>query len=169
MQVTIHKGKHRAWPIPIGIYWDRKFMARKVILGFDAIYKLADPSDQEDVNKLFGLGYVDGGHIVDSVRWGYRYNLNTKLYEYCSYFHVNREVIFQTVCSLNAVNSPVLRIIIEPKKYILSAFDGYQVNKMIGEVQQPYDHNKKLQYKLGPYFGGNNVSPKDIKIELKKV
>jgi hypothetical protein len=144
-------------------------MSRKVILGYDAIYKLPDPADQEDVNKLFGLGYVNGGHMVDSVRWGYRYNLTNRLYEYCSYCHVNREVIFQTVCSLGPVNYPSLRIIIEPKKYIFNAFDGYQVNKLIGELHQPFDHNKKLQYLLGPYFGGDNTAPNDIKMELRKV
>ena len=32
----------------------------------------------------------------------------------------------------------------------------------------PKTHNKKFSFLLGPYFGGNEVSPKEMKINIQK-
>jgi hypothetical protein len=45
--------------------------------------------------------------------------------------------------------------------------DGWYY-KNIGTAEVQYGHKKKLGYRLGVYFGGNQVAPHMVNIEFKK-
>jgi hypothetical protein len=142
-------------------------MCRAVFLGLKSWYHLP-LDDQADVNKLFGFGYINGGHHKDSARWGWNYDEATNKYAYYAYCHVNGEMIFKQVFISNKVGMYSLQILVENKQYRFVASDKFHPFKIIAEAVIPFTHDKKWAYKLGCYFGGNNAAPKDFTIQMRK-
>jgi len=169
MKLTIHKGKHRAWPPCFGIFLQKRWMERDIVFDNSCRYELPDPLDKEDVNKLFGFGYFPGLHHVDSARFGWNYNADTgkiRLYAYC-YVDGNRS--FQFICEVPLNVKVRLRIAVYiNKRYVFSVHDGHNDWYEMGVQHVPYNHNKNWSYRLGCFFGGNNPAPHDITIKMSK-
>src|SRR3954462_10892015 len=98
MTFRIPSGKHYARPFHLGIWWNRKSFAWKVIFTNSCRYDLRS-DDQLDTNKLCGIGYLFGGHHVDSARFGWRYNKETDLVELIAYCYVNKERIIKPIAA----------------------------------------------------------------------
>lgn len=161
----IHEKHHRAWPPSFGLYYNSHGIERDVVFDESAFYDLGE--DNEDVNKLFGLGYFFNHH-TDSARFGWNFNLQTnriRLYAYC---YVNGERIIEKICEVLPHNKVRCIIYVYEGKYIFAVHDGYNEWYQLGEKEIPFTHNKKWSYRLGCFFGGNNTAPHDIKIKITK-
>lgn len=161
MTYTIKKGKHRS-SFKIGLYWNRFRFAYKVMFDNSCKYHI-DGEDQQDINKLFGVGYLPTHH-KDSARFGWRYNENTNLIEILSYCYVDGKRISEYITSIHFNRWITLSIIIEKGRYVF----GAKKDELETSFQTNHYHNKKISYRLNPYFGGNQTAVHDTKIEMKK-
>lgn len=171
MIIRIHKGDH--WPGLItrirqaGILL-QPWMERDVVFGETAAYDLGG-TDDDDVNKLFGFGYINGAHHKDSARFGWNYNDSNGRIRLFAYCYVNGMRIIQELCEILSHNKVRLMInLYKGNKYIFTVHDGYENWKVIGVAEVGFTHNKKWKYKLGCFFGGNNPAPHDITIKISK-
>lgn len=168
MMRRIPEGQHHAWP-PIWGLHTKKWMERDVVFDETAAYNLPGTQDDNDVNKLFGFGYVNGGHHEDSARFGWNYSEEINRIILFAYCYVNGQRIIQSICSVSPHKKVRLLISISnDHKYFFSVHDGYENFRAIGILQVPFTHNKEWKYKLGCYFGGNNPAPHDITIKISK-
>jgi hypothetical protein len=168
MIYTIHKGKHRSWPFIFGLHV-KPWMERDVVFDDTAAYDLPGNEDDSDVNKLFGFGYLNGGHHKDSARFGWNYNNESGRINLFVYCYVNGNRIIQHICSVLPYHKVRLRIAETLSgEYWFAVHDGVENWNEMGFVRIPYTHNKKIRYKLGCFFGGNNPAPQDIKIKISK-
>lgn len=163
---TIHKGKHRAFPPIIGLHL-KPWMERDVVFDNTAAYDLPGSTDDDDVNKLFGFGYINGGHHKDSARFGWNYNNKNGRIRLFAYCYVNGMRIIQELCEV--LPHKKVRLIISESlggRYVFSAHDGYNNWWQMGVANIGFTHKKKWKYKLGCYFGGNNPAPQTITIKI---
>lgn len=158
---TIKKGRHRARPLRLGIYFNKKRIAFKVM--FDSSCKYDIGEDQEDCNKLFGIGYFPNHH-KESARFGWRYNENTNLIELLSYCYVDGKRVIEYITSIQFNRWVLLSLSIEKGRYIF----GAKKDEFETSFQTNHYHNKKIGYRLNPFFGGNQTAVHDTKIEMKK-
>lgn len=134
-----------------------KFMAK-----FDesAIYTTLDPSNQADINKLYGFSDCSTDHQSNSARFGWRwYNNQLEILAY-TYKDQKRFESSITTVELN-----------KTYEYELEALENKYVFKLDGkiiEMERGCAGNSD-KYKLFPYFGGDETAPHDIKIEIKEV
>lgn len=141
-----------------------------MVIEFDvsAKYDLPGTEDDDDVNKLFGWGYVNGGHHKDSVRFGWSWNNTENKVHLWAYCYRNSERVIMSICQIPR-HKKVLCIIEKVSgMYHFQVRDPIETYFLLGEAAVTYSHNKKLSYRLGCYFGGNNPSPHDITIQIKR-
>lgn len=179
MTYTIKKGRHYARPLRFGLWWNRKTFARKVIFANNCRYELPG-DDQEDTNKLVGVGYLRGWfrpsgvkwwqlwkyHHKDSARFGWRYLPGSGKMEIMAYCYDNGKRIKESValCSVGQLYRLNLRI--TANEYIFTVIDS--PGKIVGQTIVARRHNKKFQYRLGIYFGGNRSAPNHMTILIEK-
>lgn len=166
MKFTIRKGKHRAWPPVFGLFWNKKKMERIVSFDITAKYELS-ATDQDDVNKLFGFGFLPGHH-TDSVRFGWNYNNGTSKVIIFAYCYVNGARVIEYIGEVLTHRAILLSISKIGNLYSFNATDVINSWHSYGSCDISFTHKKRLSYKLGCYFGGNNPSPHKINIEIKK-
>jgi hypothetical protein len=165
MKYRVKKGAHYFWPRMIGILIGNT-IERLVEFNRTNSYQFAS-EDQLDVNKLFGIGYP-WSHHKNSARWGWNYNPENnriRLYAYC-YNRGIRSIDY--VCDVPKNVFIALKIDVFENKYVFTAMDGTNRWRVLGEASVLHSHEKKIKYILGCYFGGNNPSPHDMNIIIKK-
>lgn len=168
MNFHIPKGQHHSWPFIFGLHVNL-WMERDVVFDESAAYDLEGSEDDDDVNKLFGVGYFNGGHHQDSARFGWNYNNNTGRVRLFAYCYVNGMRIIQEICEIPKHNKFRLLIsIYQSNRYMFTVHDGYNNWHQVGVAEVGFTHNKKWKYKLGCFFGGNNPAPHDIKIKISR-
>ena len=164
MKYIIKKGKHRARPLSLGIFYNKKVMERDVVFDLSCKYELHG-KDNEDVNKLFGIGYFPGHHI-DSARFGWNYHSGKiRIYAY-AYVNGERVITYLADVILHRRIRLILNVIGDV--YSFTVRDAANSWHEYGGADIKFTHNKKLSYKLGCYFGGNNTAPHKIKIQMLK-
>lgn len=162
MVYTIKKGKHRACPPMIGLFYDKKVMSRRVTFDRSCAYTLPG-EDQEDINKLFGIGYFPSHH-TDSARFGWRYNPSTDKIEILAYCYVNSERLIYPLASFDFNKEYTLELQINDDTYSFYV----QTNFAKFGFAIPKTHKKVFGFPLGLYFGGNNPAPHKMKIKIIK-
>lgn len=167
MTCTIHKGKHRAWPPSFGLFYDKQRMEKVVEFDSTAKYDLSS-IDNNDINKLFGWGYLKGLHHTDSVRFGWNWNQEIGKVNLFAYCYVNRLRLMIPICTVNINYKYLLQIDKIGKKYTLSVLDAGMMYRNYGSMDIMFTHKKKFSYRLGCFFGGNNPAPHDITIKILK-
>ncbi len=165
MTFRIPAGKHYARPRCFALWWNKKQLVYKVRFTQSCRYDLVN-DDQLDTNKLFGVGYLPHHH-TDSARYGWRYNKDSGQIELLLYCYVNkiRSIILLASCKIG--KEYILFLNVNKDNYNFKVID--ESGQRIGGYALAFYHHKKLQYRLGPYFGGNQVAPHEIKIELKRL
>lgn len=165
MIFRIPRGRHRARPFRFGFWWRRNSFAWVVKFDDSCWYELQGP-DQLDTNKLIGIGYLPGHHI-DSARFGWRYDIAKGQVEILAYCYVKGQRIIQSVCFCEVGKEYVLQLKILSNSYYLAAHQRGRASS-IGSTFVNHYHHKRFKYRLGVFFGGNQVAPHDISIELKR-
>ena len=166
MKRTIKKNKHHASPFTVGIWFGKKEIRRDITFFPSCKYNIND-EDQEDTNKLFGIGYLPHHHI-DSARFGWRYDVLQNKFIISAYCYVDEQRIIKELCTVDVMQTCTFII----KKEV----DGYtfkvQPKHLLYQVKSvfiPLYHTKYISYPLGFYFGGDKTAPHDMMIEIKKV
>lgn len=165
MIFRIPAGKHRARPFRFGLWWRRTSLSWVVKFDESCRYNLGN-EDQMDVNKLVGIGYL-WHHHNDSARFGWRYDVDTGRIILSAYCYVSGRRVIQHICFCEIGKEYQIEIKALSYAYYLAAYDN--TGKTIGWASVDHYHNKRLQYRLGPYFGGQSVAPHDIKIQIERV
>tara|TARA_R110000782_G_scaffold232528_2_gene318738 strand:+ start:88 stop:636 length:549 start_codon:yes stop_codon:yes gene_type:complete len=131
---------------------------------FDAIfdesaqYTSTNPTNQYDVNKLYGLSDCGTSHTKNSIRFGWRW-LNDSL-EILWYKRENDDFSFKNITTIDLNTSHHYTITFTEDSYILSVDDIHVV------VDRKCSETYKRYY-LYPYFGGDEEAPHNITIRIK--
>lgn len=165
MTFLISAGLHRALPLCFGFWWRRNSFTWVVKFTDSCRYDLGS-DDQFDINKLVGIGYLPGHH-KDSARFGWRYDTAKGQIEILTYCYVKGTRKIQPLCFCEIGKGYVLRLKILMNSYYLEVLERGEM-PVIGYAWIDHNHNKQFKYRLGTYFGGNQVAPHKMTIELKR-
>ena len=156
---TIKKGQQYA---DLNSYTPVNYAEQKFIVKFDssAIYSSILPSNQSDINKLYGFSDNDSMHHSFSARFGWNW-INNALWLY-AYVYNNGVLNYQQLKSVPIGSEINCSIKVDGNKYIFS-INGTHVN-----ITRASTTTKGKGYKLYPYFGGDEVAPHDVAIKIKE-
>lgn len=158
MIVTIKKGTHSPVRVPI-LAFNVKELCYDVTFTNSCAYNIG--KEQEDINKLFGIGYLPHHHC-NSVRFGWRYHINSNKIELFAYSYINSSRSWDFLTFVNLNDKIRCRMQINRSGHALS-IDEYSLPHIVN--LKP----KKMGYILSPYFGGNTTAPHDIEILISKI
>jgi hypothetical protein len=161
---VIYKNNH--YCTPRFTQTDRDIVAMRFYVQFDSsvVYKIND-ADSNDINKVYGYSY--GLHHDKSIRLGFNWKSNQlMLHNYC-YF--NGKSYGKRVKGVFKLNVPIfcalyftgekestVSLVQEGRAYALTIVDPINAGFVATD----------LNYYLYPYFGGQKVAPRDIKIKI---
>lgn len=134
-----------------------KFKAR-----FDssAVYQTMESHNQGDINKLYGMSDCGGNHQLNSARFGWRwYNGELQIWAY-AYVDGVRNAVFIKPVALKGSHT-----------YQVSFTDStyaFKVDETAVSISR-HCSNKASGYRLYPYFGGDEVAPHRITIEIEEI
>jgi hypothetical protein len=156
----ITKGQQSASPAQYKYYpslTELKFTAH-----FDssAIYATVNPTNQLDINKLYGFADDDKQHHVSSARIGWRWYSN-KL-ELFGYVYNDSVRTTQLITQVPLKTDIPCSIKVDGTRYVFTA-NGTQMT-MPRTAKTPTGKG----YRLYPYFGGDEMAPKDITIRIRE-
>jgi hypothetical protein len=166
MTFRIPRGRHRARPLRFDCWWRKTSFAWNVKFTDSCRYDLGN-TDQYDINKLCGIGYLPGHH-KDSARFGWRYWADRKAIELWAYCYVNGRREIKQICFCEIGKVYRIRLQVLAQSYYFDVYEPDLITSS-GIVTVEHYHSKKFKYRLGTFFGGNQVAPHDIKIELEKL
>lgn len=164
MIFRIPKHWHYALPIRPWLWWRRRVFTWQVTFTDSCRYDLQGP-DQLDTNKLVGVGYLPHHH-VDSARFGWAYNLDSGKIDLSAYCYHRGTRLIKPICSCEIGRPYKLTLYCMLGVYTFDCADMTMLS-ITESVDIHHGHDKALQYRLGPYFGGNQKAPHDIRIEIK--
>jgi hypothetical protein len=156
MVYTINKGEHRS-------AWFPQFTTKtKLQIGFqfisDPSYILDNKTDQNDTNKIFGIS-DSWHHQRHSIRLGWRYDTKLEKSICCVYFYRNGKHFIEDLGEIEQGIPYFFDISILRDEYTVVALDK--------KLTIPRTSNwRGLRYLLFPYFGGQQVAPKQFQIRL---
>lgn len=139
------------WFLPVlpRFYWNKKQFNWTVNFDSSCAYNLGD-DDQYDWNKLVGVSQHFNPR-VNSIRFGWRYNINNGLIEIASYKETNYKFEFNTLASVKLGKDVKLSIQLYSDLVALSVDENIYITQL--------SLNTKLLMRANPYFGGNNAAP----------
>lgn len=167
MTFIFKKGKHRARPLYWLRWWPLLVNPRKISFRVTFTYasKYELPGiDQQDHNKLFGLGYINPRR--NSARFGWRYNSANQKFILSAFMHINGEMHFEDLCECVANHYYDCSLLVSDDEYFFIVIK--ESGEVIARMAYSKGHRRKLALLLGPYFGGNNAAPDNLIIQLKK-
>jgi hypothetical protein len=161
-EFKIPQGSHRSYPIVTKAFVGTK-MGITAIFDESAKYEFSkdSSSDQGDINKLYGFSDCNGPHLQNSARFGWNWYQN-KLSIY-AFTHVSGQMNFRYLSDVefNKPYSGTIQIHPDKRSYIFN-FNGISV-----QMDRGCQDQKAWGYELLPYFGGQQVAPHDITINVK--
>jgi len=157
MDYTIKKGKHYSNWFKFPFFTFRRSIKFQFMIESSAHYTLNN-EDDFDWNKLFGLSNGLNPH-ESSARIAWR-RLNEEEYQICLYTYDNGVRIVSKEINLFYDTFYGARIIISRNNFYLLFKDTSIIMPRKSEKLFP------IKLILKPYFGGNTVAPKDIKIQI---
>lgn len=162
MNYIICKGKHYAFPPRLGLYFRPVSEVKKIIFDDSCAYTLPG-EDQDDINKLFGVGFFPHHH-KNSARFGWNYSPKTGDILITAYYYLDGTRWIHELCHVPLNTEIELGLLAGPDMY---AFGVFKDEELLAEYSVTFETKKSnIGFKLGPYFGGTYPAPQDIKIKL---
>lgn len=133
------------------------------IVKFDssAIYHTISPSNQTDINKLFGFSDNNAQHHQYSARFGWRWSNNAlRLF---GYIYNNSVMSFKELgtVSIGAENACTIKV--NKDTYV------FTLNGTETTMPRASTTTTAEGYKLFPYFGGDELAPHTISVWIKEL
>ncbi len=156
----ISKGQQSASPALYKYYsnlTELKFTAK-----FDssAVYATVNPTNQLDINKLYGFADDDKQHHISSARIGWRWYTNRL--ELFGYVYNDSIRTTQIITQVPLKTDIPCSIKVDGTRYVFTA-NGTQIT-MARTAKTPAGKG----YRLYPYFGGDEMAPQDITIQIRE-
>ena len=156
---TIRKGQHYA---DQSSYRTIETSELRFTAVFDssAIYRTADPANQDDINKLYGFSDNGTDHHSYSARFGWRWsNGALRLFGYV----YNAGKVTSEELAAVAIGSEI--------RCSIRVTDGsylFTVNGNTRSLPRQSTTPSAKGYRLYPYFGGDETAPHDMKIIVRE-
>jgi hypothetical protein len=156
----ITKGQQSASPAQYKYYSSLTELKFTVHFDSSAIYSTVNPSNQLDINKLYGFADDDKQHHVSSARIGWRWYSNRL--ELFGYVYNDSIRTTQLIAQVPLKTDIPCSIKVDGTRYIFTA-NGTQ-SIMPRTAKTPTGKG----YRLYPYFGGDEMAPQDINIRIRE-
>lgn len=130
-----------------------------VLFDSTAIYTTQSASNQGDINKLFGFSDCSSFHHTNSARFGWRYYKGHL--ELFAYTYAKGTRNFQSMGVININQKYTCTIVAQKGEYV------FYLNHQKPTVMER-GCNGGLQFRLFPYFGGDELAPHEVKIWIKE-
>lgn len=170
MIFSFKKGRHWARPFYWLHWWplliNTQRICRRVKFSFDSKYELP-AADQLDTNKLFGISFAINRH-KNSARFGWCYVPERNTFKLSAYCYIGGQRGITDLCECTPNHYYECRIEILPHSYVFEVFKSESGEK-IAMMLLYRGKERKIGWLCGPFFGGNNPAPKNLKLELKKI
>ena len=140
------------------VYWKKKVYKWEVVFDNNCRYDLQN-EDQLDWNKLVGVSQHFNPRL-NSLRFGWRYNLKTEEIEIALYSEKNYVFEYKLLTSVKPTEKLKLSM------YFEGDLATVQVNDTT--YQTKYTLDKNLTIRCNPYFGGNRTAPHCMSLKLSK-
>lgn len=160
VKYTIPKGGQSSTPSVYKYYTNISILSFDVRFDSTAIYQTVTPSNQGDINKLYGFADDNKSHWISSARIGWRWfgnELQLMGYVYNDSVNVNQLI---TAVPLNKDISCSIQV--NGSKYIFSA-NGKSI-----ELPRTAKSTGGLGYRLYPFFGGDEMAPHEMYIHIRE-
>lgn len=133
----------------------------KFTVKFDnsAIYQTADPSNQGDINKLYGFSDNNLDHHQFSARFGWRWYQNSL--QIFAYVYNNGVMSNKHIANIAIGSEASCSIRVAGNQYIFT-LNGTQV-----VMPRAATTEQAAGYQLYPFFGGDEMAPQEIDIWIK--
>lgn len=157
---TIKKGEQYC---DKSIYQAVQYDKLSFMVKFDssAIYQTTNAGNQDDINKLFGFSDNNVQHQQYSARIGWRWSKNAlRLFGYVYNNTVRSSKELDTI-DIGTENN--CSIAVSENTYI------FTVNGKSQTLPRESKTQKAEGYKLYPYFGGDEMAPHTISIQIKEL
>ena len=149
----IPKGAHYANTSGL-VFWPSEEMTFYLKFDSTTVYATVDSVNQYDWNKVMGFSDCNSMHHQNSVRLVWRYTPEKEI-ELGGYAYKRGKRSFKTIASIYIDEVALITIQAKKKKYIVS------VNDDSVELSRGCT-SRFIAYQLFPYFGGDEVAPRDI-------
>lgn len=160
---TIKEGQHSSVTARSSL--ETPWLSYDVIFDESAIYETQDPSNQADINKLFGFSECNSNHIDNSIRFGWNW-FNNQLNIY-AFQHQNGDISWVEMGNVELNKIYRYNIFLFEDYYELE-IEGLTAERL--RLRRPtFSCEIGFYYRLFPYFGGNETAPQDIHIYMKRV
>ncbi|MEJ7767105.1 MAG: hypothetical protein WKF89_04800 [Chitinophagaceae bacterium] len=123
-----------------------------------AIYTTIDPVNQADINKLIGFSDCGTHHQLNSARLGWSWNKKGLLLY--AYAYVN-SVRISKILGAVPLNQPLSCSVVASNNYYY-----FRAAHFIDSIPRHCKDFTGQNYKLFPYFGGDETAPHEIKITI---
>lgn len=142
-------------------YFSGKGIKFKAIFDSSCIYSTVDPTNQADINKLYGFADSLTFHQVNSARFGWNW-MNGKMHIH-AYCYVSTVRIYKELGTVNLNEEVDCALDVLPGQYI------FTLNGKKDTMQRACPDTIAQGYLLYPYFGGDEPAPHDIRIKIKDI
>jgi hypothetical protein len=163
---TIRAGEHYNSGTNFSVCAGKRTLRFRVRFSPTCIYDLGN-NNQWDINKLYGLS--QGYHQTDSARFGWRWLLAEQKIEVLSYCYVGGvRRPAQRICLLDPGQVAAFKLTVQDTVYTFQYLST--TGKLLAEVREPRKHAglESTNYKLFPYFGGDEVAPHTMDIAIQE-
>lgn len=156
----ILKGQQSSSPAQYKYYSSLTEMKFTAKFDSSAIYATVNPTNQLDINKLYGFADDDKQHHASSARIGWRWYTNRL--ELFGYVYNDSVRMTQLITQVPLKTDIPCSIKVDGTRYVFTA-NGTQIT-MPRTAKTPTGKG----YRLYPYFGGDEMAPQDITIQIRE-
>lgn len=176
MKYTIQRGKQHASPLFFGFEINQyPRLSYRCSLTESCQYNLVgNPDTMEgddfDINKLVGFGFLNfhklKPHHWDSVRVGWVWNSEKKLFDLYGYCYIEGERQKQLLLSVPTGIPFDVEITSSKTYYFVEVSFHFEGQRRARSVLFNRKKVRWVPYLLGPYFGGDQNAPHDVHLFL---
>lgn len=160
-QMTIYKGTHFVIPNNFGFFM--RNVTGSATFTPNTTYDLGD-SDQWDWNKLTGIAFTPLEPDRNSAMVGWRYNLETQLFEIAPFYNNNKVRVLPT-------NDEIISVPADETFTYTVDYTGVRVSYGGDTVFKPYPDglvpNVWTAARVSGWFGGNRAAPRTVSYYIK--
>lgn len=135
-------------------------MVFEVLFDSTAIYTTQQRENQGDINKLYGFSDCSSFHHSNSARFGWRFH--KKGLELFAYTYSKGTRSFVSMGSINVNEKYTCTVVAKKGQYVF-----YLNNE--NKTLMKRGCNSGVQFRLYPYFGGNEMAPHNMNIWIKDI
>lgn len=137
------------------------FLHFRAILDSSCIYSTADPTNQADINKLFGFADCASHHQTNSARFGWNWENGA--------MHIHAYCYAGTLRNYKELGAVPLNKAFDCKLYVLPDKYIFELEGKKDTMTRGCTDNAAIGYKLLPYFGGNEPAPHDVRVKIREM